>query len=70
MNKIESVCVYCGSGVGAEPEYLATAKTLGRDLANAGIRLVYGGGSKGLMGAVADATLEHGGLVTGRKSVV
>jgi len=65
MNKIESVCVYCGSGVGADPDYLAAAKTLGRDLANAGVRLVYGGGSRGLMGAVADATLEHGGLVTG-----
>jgi len=65
MSEIKSVCVYCGSGNGADPAYLSAAKTLGTDLAKAGIRLVYGGGSTGLMGAVADATLAAGGQVTG-----
>lgn len=65
MSKISSVCVYCGSGSGSDPEYLAAAQMLGRDMAEAGVRLVYGGGSTGLMGAIADAVLEHGGEVTG-----
>ena len=65
MSRIEKVCVYCGSGDGRSPEYLAAAKTLGTALAGAGIRLVYGGGSTGLMGAVASAALAAGGEVTG-----
>ena len=65
MSRIESVCVYCGSGPGTDPAYMAAAETLGRDLAARGVRLVYGGGSTGLMGAVASATLAAGGKVTG-----
>lgn len=60
-----SVCVYCGSGHGTDPAYTAAARLLGRSLAEAGIGLVYGGGSLGLMGEVARATLGAGGHVTG-----
>lgn len=63
--KIGSVCVYCGSRRGARPAYVAAASDLGRYLAEADIRLVYGGGAVGLMGVVADAVLENGGRVTG-----
>lgn len=65
QRSIESVCVYCGSRFGATPAYRDAALLLGRRLAEAGIRLVYGGGGIGLMGTVADAALEHGGQVTG-----
>jgi uncharacterized protein (TIGR00730 family) len=58
-------CVYCGSGPGRNPAYVAAARTLGASLAKAGIGLVYGGGSLGLMGEVARATLGAGGCVTG-----
>lgn len=60
-----SVCVYCGSGHGTSPAYAAAARILGRSLAEAGVGLVYGGGSLGLMGEVARATLDAGGYVTG-----
>lgn len=60
-----NLCVYCGSGPGRNPSYLAAARTLGACLAEAGIGLVYGGGSLGLMGEVARATLAAGGHVTG-----
>jgi len=60
-----NVCVYCGSGPGRNSAYLKAANTLGRQLAEAGIGLVYGGGSLGLMGEVARATLSSGGYVTG-----
>lgn len=62
---IESVCVYCGSGKGIDPAYAITARKLGKALAEANIRLVYGGGSLGLMGEVAKAALGAGGKVTG-----
>jgi uncharacterized protein (TIGR00730 family) len=62
---LTSICVYCGSGKGTDPAYARAARTLGRSLAANGIRLVYGGGSLGLMGEVARATLENGGKVTG-----
>lgn len=65
MNEIKSVCVYCGSGAGSDPIFLQSAQALGRDLAEQGIRLVYGGGAIGLMGAVARSVLDHGGQVTG-----
>ena len=65
MSEIKSVCVYCGSGPGNDPAFLAAAEELGRALAANGIRLVYGGGSTGLMGAVASSTLDAGGEVTG-----
>lgn len=60
-----SVCVYCGSGHGKKSAYTLAAQTLGRTLAEAGIRLVYGGGGLGLMGEVARATLAAHGSVTG-----
>lgn len=63
--KPRNVCVYCGSGPGNKPAYTEAAQTLGRMLATSGIGLVYGGGSLGLMGEVARATLEAGGRVTG-----
>jgi len=62
---IGSVCVYCGSGPGNHPAFVKAATDFGKALAEAGVRLVYGGGSVGLMGAVASATLDHGGQVTG-----
>ena len=62
---VRSVCVYCGSGTGTEPEYAAAARTLGKALADNGIRLVYGGGGLGLMGEIARSTLDAGGAVTG-----
>src|SRR6202158_1099644 len=65
MNKIKTVCVYCGSGPGTNPRFVEAAKALGKALAERGIRLVYGGGSIGLMGAVATSVLDHGGTVTG-----
>jgi uncharacterized protein (TIGR00730 family) len=65
MTKLRTVCVFCGSSPGARPEHLADAEALGRALAKAGVGLVYGGGNIGLMGAVARATLDAGGHVTG-----
>ena len=65
MSKINAVCVYCGSSPGTEPQFIEAARDFGRALAENGVRLVYGGGSVGLMGAVAEAALEHGGTVTG-----
>ncbi len=62
---IRNVCVYCGSGGGRNPAYRQAAEELGQALASAGIGLVYGGGGLGLMGAVARATLDAGGRVTG-----
>lgn len=63
--QVSSVCVYCGSGKGVNPAYAIAARIFGRSLANAGIRLVYGGGSLGLMGEVAKSALGAGGKVTG-----
>jgi len=65
MTMIRTICVYCGSGPGADPAFVAAAREFGRILAEAEVRLVYGGGSLGLMGALANATLDHGGEVTG-----
>ena len=62
---IRGVCVYCGSGKGVNHAYTIAARKLGKALANDGIRLVYGGGSLGLMGEVARAALGAGGKVTG-----
>jgi uncharacterized protein (TIGR00730 family) len=64
-NKIRTVCVYCGSGPGTDPRFVEAAIALGKIFAESGIRLVYGGGSIGLMGAVATSVLDHGGTVTG-----
>lgn len=65
MGGVRNICVYCGSGVGSKPAYAKAARTLGRSLAEHGVGLVYGGGSLGLMGEVARATLKAGGRVTG-----
>jgi len=65
MSKIKTVCVYCGSGPGTDPRFVDAAIAFGKSLAENGIRLVYGGGSIGLMGAVATSVLDHGGTVTG-----
>ncbi|AWM06918.2 TIGR00730 family Rossman fold protein [Bradyrhizobium symbiodeficiens] len=65
MSTIKTVCVYCGSGPGTNPNFIEAAKALGKSLADNKIRLVYGGGSLGLMGAVATSVLDHGGTVTG-----
>ena len=65
MNGIKTVCVYCGSGPGTDPQFIEAASTFGKILAEEGIGLVYGGGSIGLMGAVANGVLDHGGKVTG-----
>jgi uncharacterized protein (TIGR00730 family) len=60
-----SVCVFCGSNGGADPAYLAAAKAVGSGLARRGIRVVYGGGRVGLMGALADSARAAGGEVVG-----
>jgi hypothetical protein len=65
MSRINSICVYCASGPGTSPAFVAAARSFGRILADNGIRLVYGGGSIGLMGALAESVLDHGGHVTG-----
>lgn len=59
------VAVYCGSAAGNDPAYLAAARELGGAIAAAGLGLVYGGASVGLMGAVADAALAGGAEVIG-----
>ena len=65
MNTIRSVCVYCGSSTGRDEAYLKAGHLLGRSLAKSGLRLVYGGGTKGIMGAVCEGALQAGGAVTG-----
>jgi len=63
--RVETVCVYCGSGAGENPAFAEAARALGQALASADTRLVYGGGDLGLMGIVARSVLKHGGHVTG-----
>ena len=65
MSTINSICVYCASGPGTNPAFMEAAKKFGRILAENNIRLVYGGGSVGLMGELAESVLDHGGSVTG-----
>jgi len=65
MNKIKTVCVYCGSGPGTNPRFAEAAIALGKAFAQNGVALVYGGGSVGLMGAIAKSTQYHGGKVIG-----
>ncbi len=65
MTALKSICVYCGSSPGTVPTFVEAATQFGQILAESRIGLVYGGGSVGLMGALADAVLEHGGVVTG-----
>lgn len=65
MREIKSVCVYCGSSAKADDVFKQAAARLGQLIAEAGMGVVFGGGHVGLMGIVADSTLEHGGPVTG-----
>ena len=62
---MKSVCVFCGSNYGDNPVYQEMAAVMGRKLAMAGLKLVYGGGKVGLMGVLADAALAAGGKVVG-----
>ncbi len=62
---MKSICVYCGSANNIQPDYKLAGRFTGRILAENGIRLIYGGGKTGIMGALADGALEAGGLVTG-----
>jgi len=65
MSDIHTICVYCGSGSGTNPAFAAAARQFGGILADNGIGLVFGGGSVGLMGDLAEAVLDRGGRVTG-----
>jgi uncharacterized protein (TIGR00730 family) len=65
MTEIHSICVYCGSSFGEKQAYLDEAKAFGDILAKASIRLVYGGGGVGLMGAIAKSCNDAGGSVLG-----
>lgn len=65
MNTIRSICVYCGSSPGRDEIYKEAGRLVGRSIARSGLRLVYGGGTRGVMGAVAEGTLQAGGNVTG-----
>ncbi len=65
MTNLRSVCVYCGSSLGAGPRYAETARRLGRELAAHRLRLIYGGGGIGLMAEAADAAMAAGGEVIG-----
>ncbi len=65
MNRLNSVCVFCGANQPARPEYEAGAIAMGRELSRRNLGLVYGGGSVGLMGALARAARDNGGNVVG-----
>jgi len=64
-NLLDSICVFCGSSNDADPAFLAAARSLGQALAAADLRLVYGGGGVGLMGACAHGAHDAGGRVLG-----
>ncbi|WP_316800838.1 TIGR00730 family Rossman fold protein [Pedobacter frigidisoli] len=65
MNKLKSVCVYCGSNFNGDEQLRASIKQLAETLVKQEINLVYGGGSVGVMGVLANDVLELGGTVTG-----
>jgi uncharacterized protein (TIGR00730 family) len=65
MTKINSICVFCGASNGVNPQHKENAIAFGKMMAERDIALIYGGGRIGLMGAVADAVMEHGGKVVG-----
>ena len=65
MRKLDALCLFCGSSAGSQPAYAKAAADFGMALAERNIRLVYGGGSVGLMGVAADACLAAGGQVIG-----
>lgn len=62
---MNSICVFCGSSDAVSPDYLAAARQMGEVLARKGLRLIYGGGKTGLMGAVAKGVLDTGGEAIG-----
>lgn len=61
----KSICIYCGSQNGNNPEFVGAARILGKALAENSIRLVYGGGTKGIMGEVARSVAENNGEIVG-----
>jgi hypothetical protein len=63
--KIRKICVYCGSGPGTDPAFVAAARAFGVIMAKNGIGLVYGGGAIGIMGEISRAVLDNGGEATG-----
>lgn len=63
--KINSLAVFCGSQKGKDPTYIEHALTLGKIIAEKNITLIYGGGSTGMMGAIADAVMGNGGTAIG-----
>lgn len=67
MSSVNSkkICVFCGSSIGNDPEFLSAAFETGKLIAEKGMEIVYGGGNVGLMGMVAKGALESGGRVTG-----
>jgi uncharacterized protein (TIGR00730 family) len=65
MNTIRSICVYCGSSPGNDPSFAASATAFGKILGQSRVSLVYGGGSRGIMGAISKSVHEHGGRVIG-----
>lgn len=65
LSKIRKICVYCGSGPGTDPAFVEAAGAFGAIMAKNGIGLVYGGGTIGMMGEIANAAAKHGGEVTG-----
>jgi uncharacterized protein (TIGR00730 family) len=62
---IRSICVYCGSQPGRNSDYMEAGRSLGRSIADHGLRLVYGGGTRGIMGAVSSGVMSSGGRVIG-----
>jgi uncharacterized protein (TIGR00730 family) len=65
VNAVDTICVFCGSSPGTDPTFTEAAARFGTAMAERGIALVYGGGSVGLMGVVADAAMGAGGRATG-----
>jgi len=65
MSRLRTICVYCGSQPGTDPDFVSAARQFGKILAENKVGLVYGGGSIGLMGELAKSVLHHGGTVTG-----
>jgi uncharacterized protein (TIGR00730 family) len=64
-SKIRKICVYCGSGPGTDPAFVESARAFGAILAKNDVGLIFGGGSIGMMGAIAKSVLDHGGKVAG-----
>ncbi|MEQ1776557.1 MAG: TIGR00730 family Rossman fold protein, partial [Burkholderiales bacterium] len=60
-----SVCVFCGTATGTDPQYADAARTIARLLVQKGCRIIFGGGKVGLMGIVAEAAMAAGGYVIG-----